>query len=176
MRLKINLASRTYLNRRQFNVAIALAFAVLGLVLVFNIGTVSRNAGEISIAARQIAQYEGKLTGAVPEQDYKALLDRIKFANEIIDRKTYRWTALLDKLEGVVPEGIAITTIDPDTKTGKLKISGAARSFKNLRQFLENLEGSEDFAEVFLVSQADVKVGQTQQGISFSIDSKVRLP
>lgn len=175
MHLKINLASRSYLNRRQFNVAVAVCALILGCLLLINIRNVASNAGEISSVARQIGQYEGKLGGAVPEKEYQAVLTKIKFANDIIDKKTFNWLTLLDKLETVMPDAVALTTIEPNPKTEELKLTGAAKSFKNVRQFVENLESSKDFRDVYLVSHAELKVGKNQQGINFNISCKVSL-
>ena len=57
------------------------------------------------------------VTKGVSEKEYKALLSRIAFANNIIDKKRYNWLALLDKLEQVVPEGVAISSVEPDPAT-----------------------------------------------------------
>ena len=38
---------------------------------------------------------------------------------------------------------------------------------------LENMEGSKNFSEVYLLSQSDTKVGLTQKGITFNISCKV---
>ena len=80
---------------------------------------------------------------------------------------------LLDNLEAVVPEGVAISVIEPDLKKQMLKLSGAATNFNNVRQFVENLESSNFFTSVFLENQAEIKVGQSQKGTSFTISCKV---
>jgi type IV pilus assembly protein PilN len=40
---------------------------------------------------------------------------------------------------------------------------------------MESLEGSKDFTEVFLVSQAEVKGGETQRGTGFTITCKANI-
>lgn len=176
MQLKINLASKSYLNRKKFNMTVTVVGLVLGVLLLINIITVASNAGDISSTSKQVAVYDGKLSGVVPEKEYQAVLSKIKFANQIIDKKTFNWMSLLDRLETVVPAGIALSGIEPNTKTADLKLAGVAKSFKNLQQLMENLESSKDFQDVYLVSQNDLKVGQSQQGLGFRIECKVPLP
>lgn len=175
MLLRINLASRRYVDRRKFNTLAGAAMLVLLLLLFFNISKVASNAGTLSRTGKEIALHSGKDTGAVPQKDYQEVLSRIKFANDIIGKKTFNWIILLDKLEMVVPDGVALSRIEPKPKTEELSITGAAKSFGNLRQLMENLETSGQFRDVYLLNQAAVKVGETQQGISFSINCKVAL-
>lgn len=175
MLLKINLASRTYLNRKKFNTVVMAVGIVLGLFLLINIRDVASNAGDISSTARQIAVYDGKAPAVVPEKEYQTVLAKIRFANQIIDKKAFSWISLLDRLETVVPDGVALNAIEPNTKTGELKLGGVAKSFKNMRQLMENLESSNYFRDVFLVSQTDLKIGQTQRGLTFKIECKAAL-
>lgn len=172
---RINLATRTYLDRRKFNIIAGAACFVLILLLFFNISMVAGNAGKLSRMGKEIGLYSGKDTGSVPQKDYQEVVSRITFANEIIAMKTFNWMSLLDGLESVVPDGVAISAVDPKPKTGDLGIAGAARSFSGLQQLMENLENSSYFTDVYLTGQSAISVGETQKGISFSINCKVNL-
>ncbi|KAF0218293.1 MAG: type IV pilus assembly protein [Geobacteraceae bacterium] len=177
MQLKINLATKTYINTQQLNWSIVAAVALLGLMLFLNVRDIATNAGEIKRVAKEIAVLTGKSAGekGVSEQEYQAILARIRFANSIIDKKTFNWLTLLDQLESSVPDGIALTSIEPVQKESALKLTGSARNFNNLRSFMENLENSKSFTEVYLVSQAETKVGATQKGITFNITCKAGI-
>ena len=173
MRFDINLATRYYINARRINLAVAAAVILLGVVLAWNITTFTTVSSEIGRLAADVA---GKGSGGlknVSQQEYQALLGKISAANAIIARKSYNWLGLLDQLEGVVPDGVSISSLTPDTKGNALDISGVALNFKGLRTFVEQLEGSRFFTDVFLVSQAENKVSDTQKGITFSITCKV---
>lgn len=172
---RINLATRTYLDRRKFNTIAGIACVVLILLLFFNITMVAGNAGKLSRMGKEIGLLSGKDTGSVPQKDYQEIVSRIKFANEIIAMKTFNWMSLLDALEAVVPDGVAISGVNPKPKTGDLGLSGAARSFTGLQQLMENLESSSYFRDIYLMSQSEISVGETQKGISFSINCKVNL-
>jgi type IV pilus assembly protein PilN len=110
----------------------------------------------------------------VPEAEYQNLVARIRFANGIIYQKSFNWLGLLEKLENVVPEGISLNVIEPDPKGKLLKLSGTASSFSHLRQLLENMEGASFFSDIYLISQNDAKVSDTQKGITFSINCQVK--
>lgn len=177
MQLKINLATKTYVNTQQLNLFIAAAVVLLFFLLFLNVRDVSTTAGETKRVAKEMALLTGKSAGGkgVSEQEYQALLSRIRFANAIIDKKTFNWLTLLDQMENTVPDGIALTAIEPVQKESALKLSGSARNFSNLRIFMENLENSKSFTDVYLVNQADTKVGTTQRGITFNISCKAVL-
>jgi type IV pilus assembly protein PilN len=173
MQLKLNLATRTYIDTGRLNLAVAAAVVIFGAALFFQVRETATNAAEIKRFTREMAALSGGEKGEVPAKDYQALLARIHFANEVIARKTFNWLALFDRLEGVVPDGIALSSIEPDLKGKSLKLSGAARSFQNLRQLMENLEGSNYFTDVYLQSQTESQLGPNQKVTGFTISCKV---
>lgn len=70
------------------------------------------------------------------------------------------------------PEGIALTALVPDRKSGELKIEGHARSFALIRSYLDKLEDSKVFTSNLLLSHANVAVGEKAKGVHFAISSK----
>lgn len=176
MRLTINLATRVYLNTRQLNICIAAAVALTLLLMMVIAGNIASDLGTMNRLKHGIAVLEGKsrktVGGAVPEKEYQAMLARIKFANGVIEQKTFDWLMLFERLESVVPEGVAIIAIEPSPKDGRLKLGAVAKGFGNLRKFVENLEDSKFFTDVYLVNQSDLQVSQTEKGIGFHIACK----
>lgn len=176
MRFTTNLATRIYINARLLKVYSVAAVVLLVFFLIINIGNISAKVDETKRLTNEIAELDEKFKTAgkgVSEKEYRALLDRVGFANGVIERKTYNWLELLDRLEQVVPAGVAVSSVDPDPKKQVLKLAGVARSFKNLRIFMENLEDSEFFTDVYLTSHAEAKLDDNAQGISFSLTCKV---
>lgn len=176
MKLTINLATRRYINMRQLNGWLAISLFLLAALLVYQVRTIANNQVEINKIRREsAAASSGAATGAVmlsPEQ-MKALDAKIAFGNDLIDNKTISWITILDKLETVVPPGVALNQVQPILKEQALTITGSARSFGHLRTLLENMEQSPDFSEVYLLSQNELKIGKTQEGLGFSISCKV---
>lgn len=180
MRFNINLATRTYINTKLLKILSAAAVLLFAALLFFNVRNIAVTAAEIKRVTSEIARSEDKSKPnekAVSEKEYRALMDRIAFANSVIERKTYNWLALLDNLEQVVPDGVAISSIEPEPKGQGLKLSGIAKSFNNLRTFMEHLEDSKFFSDVYLANQTEAKLGDpklsTAQGITFDLTCKV---
>lgn len=176
MRLTINLATRIYINMKRLNFFIAGALVLLTILLLFNAMKITAGFKEKGRLSHGITVLEGKSreikSSAVPEKEYQALLSSIGFANGIIERKTFDWLMLFDRLESVVPDGIAISSIDPSPKDNGLKLAGMAKSFGNLRKLVENLEESKLFSEVYLVSQSNVQGPEGRSAIGFNITCK----
>ncbi|MBI1921781.1 MAG: PilN domain-containing protein [Geobacter sp.] len=175
MRYTINLATRTYVNRKQLNLFLGGAGALLVLVLLYLGNSAFVTILESNRLQKELRPFDAKSRDAagVSEQEYGKLLSDIAFANSLIDKKTFNWLALMDRLEGVVPDGVAISAIEPDLKTGGLKLSGVTRKFANLRSFMEQLESKGFFRDVYLLTLIETKVGETQTGLTFTISCKV---
>lgn len=176
MQFKTNLATRSYINTRQLNLVVSVLIAFLLLWVSLNVKDIAYNIGETKRLTKDITALDTKFKATskgVSEKEYGVLLTKINFANAIIEKKSFNWVDLLDKLETVMPEGVALSAIEPDPKKQLLKLSGVATNFNNVRQLFENLEASNFFTNVFLENQAEIKVGQSQKGISFAITCKV---
>ncbi len=175
MQLKINLATRNYIDAFKLNSVLTICTVLLLAFMVVNILYIAKNAGELKrIAGETNFLQEKSRTGgkAVPEADYKALLARIQFANGVIEKKSFNWLLLLNRLEEVVPDGVAISEIEPDIKEQTLKLAGKTRSFNSLRRLLENMEKSTYYSDIFLLSQSQIKVGLSQKGITFTVSCR----
>jgi len=175
MKLTTNLATRRYVNLRQLDTVLALVFAGLISLALYQVAQLSRNAAEIS---RLTSLTKGiGVTSAGPQvsdAQLKAQAKKIQFANALIDQKSMKWLTLLDRLEEVVPPGVTFTAIEPDLKKS-VKLNGSVRNFASLRMLLENMERSKNFSEVYLLSQSEAKVGLTQEGMAFQITCRIDL-
>jgi type IV pilus assembly protein PilN len=178
MRFTINIATRTYLDLKMVNRAGYAVLALLLVLLAWNISRTSWSIGELRRLQADNGSYEKRLNSrpsGVSEKDFTRLLADIKFYNEIIGRKTYNWLGLLEQLEGATPEGIALTVLAPDRKTGDIKIEGHARSFAHVRSYIESLEDSKEFTSILLLSHANMTVGEKDKGVHFAISCKAAV-
>jgi type IV pilus assembly protein PilN len=175
MRFTINVATRTHIDRKLVNRYGYAVLVLLLLLLVWNISRASWSLGELRRLQTDNAAYEKRLNdrpSGVSEKDFASLLADIRFYNDIIERKSYNWLVLLDQLEMVTPEGIALSVVSPDRKTGDLKIEGHARNFALIRSYHGKLEDSKLFTFNRLLSHANVVVGEKGKGVKFAISSK----
>jgi len=178
MRFTINLATKTYINQKKLTYALSAGIIFLIFCLTINISIFAYNTAEISRLNKlqSASEAKRKLPGrTITKQEYEKLLASIKLANGLIEKKAFNWIGFLDRLESVVPEGVTLTSVDPGVKEQTLKLSGAVANFKNLRNFMENLEESKNFSKVYLLDQKEFKTAENQKGISFTITCSFTL-
>lgn len=166
MRVTVNLATRPYveLDRifRQLRVAIAV-LAVTAIAMVFWLHARTAQAREQqreveAVQARTAAlQTERTRNEARMRQPQNAaVLQQVEFLNALFQRKSFSWTAVLMDLEEVLPSGVQVTSIDPQTASNgevsiRLRVSGQR---DRVVVFVRNLEGSHRFIAPRLVSEA----------------------
>lgn len=176
MRFTINLATRTYLDHRLLN---RLGFFVIALLLVmagWNVSRVSSNIGEQSRLNAEISAMQSRLGtrgGGISEAEISRQKNRIRFYNEIIERKSSNWISLLELFETVTPEGIALSSLTPGKNKEEWKLDGRAGSFKAVQRYLEKLETSKNFSNILLLSHQNITAGEHVRGVQFTISCKV---
>lgn len=179
MRFTINLVTRTYLDDLRINRWGTFVILVLVSMFAWNVYRVSWGAGTLKKISSDIAELEAgfaKRPEGVSEKDFTALTAKISFYNGIIRKKSYNWLALLDQVEQVTPDGIALSLLHPDQKEQQLKIEGRAKNFKLVQNYMEKLTDSKAFNSVLLQSHALEKIGEAPKGIHFVITCKAALP
>ena len=178
MRFTINIATRTHLDLKLVNRAGYAVLALLLVLLAWNISQTFWNLGELRRLQADNSSYEKRLNSrpsGVSEKDFTRLLADIKFYNEIIGRKSFDWLGVLEQLEVATPEGIALTSLVPDRKSGGMKIEGHARSFAHVRSYVEKLEDSKAYTSILLLSHANMTVGEKDKGVHFAISCKAAV-
>lgn len=176
MRYTINLATRTYLDNSLINRIGYCAIAILFVTAGWNVSRVSSNIGEQSRLNSEIAAIQSRLgakPGGVSEADLSRQKSRIRFYNEIIERKSTNWIKLLELFENATPEGISLSSLSSDKKQEEWKLGGRARSFKSVQKYLEKLEASKNFTNILLLSHQNVAIGDKTSGVQFTISCKV---
>jgi type IV pilus assembly protein PilN len=178
MKFKINLATKLYIDTIRLRLILSVSFVIMSALLFLNIRTLVGNIDETDHITRDIAAQDARFkvsSKGVSEKEYQALLGKISFANSLIDKNKYNWLILLDNLELVVPDGLAITSIEPELNGHGLKLAGIARGYSKLQTFMEQLERSSFFTDVYLSSQSDQKLKDNSQGITFSVSCHVAM-
>ena len=175
MRFTINIATRTYLDYRRVNQFCVAGIVILLALLAWNINRISCNFGELRSLKAESAIFEGRLgsrSAGVSEKEYNRMQASIRFYNGVIERKTYAWLGLLEMLENITPEGIALISLVPDKKSGELRIDGRAKSFGTVQTYVEKLEDSKTFTDTMLLSHNVVAAGTNAKGVLFKISCR----
>lgn len=178
MRFTINLTTRMHLDPKLVNRAGYLILGIFCVALAWNVSRAAWSYGEVRRLGAEISAFESKLNSrpsGVSEQGVNQLLTDIKYYNEIIGRKAFNWLSLLEQIETVTPDGVALTMLTPDRTKGTVTIEGHAKSFANVRTYVEKLEDSKTFTSVLLLSHSNVAVGDKVRGVHFSISCKAAL-
>ncbi|RME39982.1 MAG: hypothetical protein D6794_02975 [Deltaproteobacteria bacterium] len=166
MKPTINLATQQHLNRR----AVYTVYLIIAALLLFWLGShiyyLSSGRTQMARLDAHIAEMSRQLgidrqAPPVSEEEFQALLKKIRFANQVIERDSYRWSLLLSHLEQVLPDNVRIRSVRPMFKEGKIQLAGEAKQVDDLRRLLDNLVQASFFGEVFILSQ---QLEQNQQG------------
>ncbi|WP_306534598.1 PilN domain-containing protein [Geobacter sp.] len=176
MELKLNLATRYFYDTRTLNTVLAAVIAALIIITFFGVKGFATDAGHEKHLEGELTKLQARFATSakgVSEKEYQDLLKKISAANGILKKRGLNWLLLLDRLEAVVPEGVALSSIEPKFKEGTLTLSGTAKEFRNLRAFVENLEGEPRITDVFLQSQSEIKESANQRGVGFTVTCKV---
>ena len=173
MNFSINLATRVYVDFKKVNICCLIAAVILSFWLLFSLYTYIDSASKIKKFTESKARLShGTETKKVSESDYTAFLANVKNVNSILYKRSYDWLFLLSNLERLVPEGVALKGLEPSDKGAVLRLSANARNFSGVRKFIENLESSKVFSEIYLTDQTATKEGG-QKGLNFTVTCKV---
>lgn len=176
MKLVLNLATRSYPNRRALSLAALLSLAVLIVALLSNlIGWVKednhyrRLSGRLAVLEQSLEQQQSEPATIYTPAALEAQRTRISLANRLLEEDAFRWTALLDRFEAVLPAGIRLRTISPSFKDGRVSIAGWAEDLAVLRTMLDRLLASDHFSAVRLGRQSLVGDATTDAHVQFSL-------
>lgn len=180
MEIKLNLASKPYLNRQSVRFWLLLIAFILVALLFLNGSYGLSNYRQLQVFDEHFQELNEQLTAMhgmsadfSPEKlaEVKA---EVGLANEIIDADRFRWTDLLSRFENVLPDDVRIHSIQPNFKERTVRLSGVARDLSALTRFVDNLLQSEGLNQAFLQSHGEVESersnsNQTLTGFSIMI-------
>jgi type IV pilus assembly protein PilN len=139
------------------------ALAVLAIALVIDLRIMSKRVNAAESQMRELKTQSSVLANErhanearMRQPQNQAVLERSRLLNEIFERKSFSWTAVMMDLENVLPTGVQVTSIDPQvTPTGdviiRLRVSGDR---DRAVQLVRNLEHSRRFLQPHLSSEA----------------------
>jgi type IV pilus assembly protein PilN len=158
MRLDINLASQPYEDARQFWMRWGTALAVVAVLTIALLTiTVSgwfaarRDHAKIAQLKAGVAQRDLKRQEAeafLNRAENRSTRDQSQFLNELIERKSFSWTRVLEDLEKVMPARVHLVSIHPeldDDNQLKLKMLVAGDSRDRALELARRMEDSRRF-------------------------------
>lgn len=177
MNLNINLATRVYINFKLVNLVLALSLLLCCSWLAFNLYSFTANLEQMK-RYTALASHNSGATAvkAVPAAEYNKFLAQVKTYNAILYKRSYDWLTLLENLEQLVPAGVSLKLLEPSKKGESVRLTGTATGFPAVRKFIENIEGSKVFTEVYLTDQTFEKLENKRKAVNFSVTCKVATP
>ena len=94
----------------------------------------------------------------------------VALARETVERLGLPWSTLFSALEAAATDRVALLAIEPDTKTGTVKISGDSKDYLAALTYVLNLSQSDALSNVQLVRH-EVKQNDPQHPVAFSISA-----
>jgi type IV pilus assembly protein PilN len=178
MHIDINLASRPYEDARQFWTRWGTALGVLGLLtlvlLVLDItGFVASHHDRVVmaqtralIADRDRTRAEADRVLNLPEN--RTTRDQSRYLNELIERKAFSWTRVLENLEKVMPPRVHLVSISPQLDENNelaLKMTVAGDSRERAVELERRMEESLRFVQTAITAErhVDSQTGDTEQ-------------
>jgi Tfp pilus assembly protein PilN len=176
MELHLNLASRFYLDRRSVRRWLLLLGILLSVWLAVDLLYGYRclqqwqQAGAYlqELDKRQAREQGIVVSGYTPEK-LAQVRERIGAANELIVADQFRWTALLSRLEALLPEDVAVQSLRPDYAKRTLQLTLLARDTAAMTELLDTLLNSEDMSQVFLGSQSQTRQESGESLVQFTL-------
>lgn len=181
MEIKLNLASKPYLNRQIVRRWVLFACTILVLLLIFNFYYVFQNYRQINLLENLSAELETQVASVpgVPAtyspENHAAIREQVAIANDFVAADQFRWTQLLSRFEELIPADVSLRSIRPDFKQGSVQLSCVARDLSAMTAFVDNLLNSDDLNQAFLQNHTEIEMllnGRNQIMIGFSLQIK----
>jgi hypothetical protein len=160
IKIDANLASRPFVNHRRF-------FLISGGLLVLLLGisywnlaryqSTRARRGEVNEQLNRdrarfatLGREQDKVLARLQTPETAEFLDTLEHVNQLIRRRTFSWTQLLNDLEQLTPANLQIVAIKPliAGKAVVIEIVANGRSSQENVQFVSNLESSGKFYDV----------------------------
>jgi hypothetical protein len=127
----------------------------------------------------QAAAWEGRLErierghgrqamAVYPGGQTEELAVEVEHANEVLRQLTLPWDELFQAVESAAGKKIALLALEPDTEKRMVKISGEAKDFSSLLNYVMQLEERDVFGPVYLQNH-QVKLQDPDKPVRFSL-------
>ena len=169
--LRTNLSTRPFYNERGVHLLLVLLAVIVGaltLVNVFKVLQLSRQNTELSTSvnrdraeADRLTRDAARIRRGINPDELQLVVNAAREANVLIDRRTFSWTALFNRIEETLPPDVMLTTVHPivDEDGTKLAMTVLSRRTVDVDEFMEKLEATGAFEQVLQRQDEDVEGG-----------------
>ena len=159
--IRTNLSTRPFYNERAVHVWLFAVAVLVAAATAFNVERGMRyrrsdaelvaQASANEARAAELHRQAAALRATVDPRQIVTASTSARQANDLIDRRTFSWTDLLNRFETTLPDEVRITAIRPkiDRERGiVLTINLIAADVDDINTFMENLEQTGAFKNV----------------------------
>jgi hypothetical protein len=158
--LRGNLATRPFYNERLVSIAIASVAVIVLLLMIFNASRLVALSGERrrlvdQVAAdraesARVAAATASVQQTVNRGTLAALAGSTREANDLIEQRTFSWTAFFELIERTLPYDVRLVAVAPRVERGVFKVfmTVVARSLADINTFVDALLGTGAFYDV----------------------------
>ena len=170
--LRTNLSTRPFYNERAVHAVIgAAALIVLALTVVTVTRVVQLSRANTQLSARinrdhaeadRLTREAAAIRRGLNRDELELVAAAAREANELIDQRTFSWTAFFNYIESTLPPEVMLSSVQPSIREGVTRIAMVvlARRVEDIDEFVEKLEATGAFEQV-LPAQGD----RTQDGL-----------
>ena len=179
--LRTNLSTRPFYNERGVHAVLGLLAFIVVALTIFNLTQIvllTRRQSSLSAETRTAETRAGELRAraartrqALNAKQLDSISGAAREANEIIGQRLFSWTELLNHIEDTLPENARITSLRPSVSSEggiTVTMTVAAQSVDDVEQFMENLEKTTVFSEVYPIDDEPDDGG----GVRASLEGK----
>lgn len=176
--IRTNLSTRPFYNTSAVRFWLLVAGVVVLLATAFNVTQVLRysnsntelvtKAANDEARAAELRRTAQKLRSSVDAAQVNAVSVDARKANDLIDRRTFSWTELLNRFERTLPDDVRITGVHPEVDKNRrivLTVNVLARGVDDINQFMENLDGTDAFVELRSSQEQTNDAGQIESAL-----------
>lgn len=159
--LHTNLSTRPFYNTRAVRIGLAVVGVVAAGLTIFNtaeLWRLERANRELSATVTQnesqasdLRQKARVIKQAIDKTQLSQVTSAAREANELIDRRAFSWTELLNQFQATLPPQVRISSVQPQVDSeGRMLVAMSVQSKQqeDLDSFIEALEKTGVFREV----------------------------
>jgi Tfp pilus assembly protein PilN len=171
--IRTNLSTRPFYNEGAVRSWLTVLAIVAVAATAFSVSRVLRYSRSDTELATQASRDEARavelrataerLRASVDTKQVDAASVEARQANDLIDRRTFSWTELFNRLETTLPPEVRITAVRPTIDLDRritLMITVLARGVDDVDEFMEKLESTGAFANLLSRDERVTESGQ----------------
>src|SRR5215212_2500368 len=128
MKFQVNLSRQPFYNRRLFWLVMAFLFVITGYLGIWSFKQIDARADEVKFMEKKVAAQRQELNEVkknIPHVDIQSLtpsqVEQIQAAANLIEQRSFSWTAMLEEFERALPPDVRIVNIALMDKKSDLK-------------------------------------------------------